>query len=167
LTTENVVVLVTDMVGSTVLASSLPSRAGDLATLSVSSPRRWPTTGLDHEPRFVDADKVDVLEMALALLGDDPDRARLLATLCSELGFGSPLEPRQALADEASRSPNPSKENGVAVVGSRSRECGPEPVDEGAISDERWGVSGIKAPVDEAGERLGGQLEVRRTLASG
>lgn len=105
--------------------------------------------------------------MALALLGDDPDRARLLATLCSELGFGSPLECRQALADEALAIAESFERERVAVVGSRSGECGPEPVDEGAISDERWGVSGIKAPVDQSGERLGGQLEVRRTSASG
>jgi tetratricopeptide (TPR) repeat protein len=40
--------------------------------------------------------------MALARLpGDHPDRARVLATLCSELAYGSTLERRQALADEA------------------------------------------------------------------
>ena len=32
---------------------------------------------------------------------DDPDRALLLATLCSELSVGSPLERRQTLANEA------------------------------------------------------------------
>ena len=34
-------------------------------------------------------------------LPDDPDRALVLATLCAELTYGSPLERRQALADEA------------------------------------------------------------------
>jgi len=51
----------------------------------------------------VDTEKVDVLEAALdALPGtDNPERARLLATLCSELHFGGQLERRLALADEA------------------------------------------------------------------
>ena len=40
--------------------------------------------------------------MALDRLpADHPDRALVLATLCSELTYGSPLERRQALADEA------------------------------------------------------------------
>ena len=40
--------------------------------------------------------------MALDRLpADDPDRALVLATLCSELSYGSPLERLQALADEA------------------------------------------------------------------
>ena len=38
---------------------------------------------------------------------DHPDRALVLATLCAELTYGSPLERRQALADEASPSPSP------------------------------------------------------------
>ena len=38
---------------------------------------------------------------SLALPADDPDRALVLATLCSELAHGSTLERRQALADEA------------------------------------------------------------------
>ena len=49
-----------------------------------------------------DTDKVTVLEMALNRLpADDPDRALVLATLCSELAHGSPLERLQELADEA------------------------------------------------------------------
>jgi class 3 adenylate cyclase len=49
-----------------------------------------------------DTDKVDILQMALDRLpADDPDRALVLATLCSELTIGSPLERLQALADEA------------------------------------------------------------------
>ena len=35
------------------------------------------------------------------LASEDPDRALVLATLCAELTYGSPLERRQALADEA------------------------------------------------------------------
>jgi class 3 adenylate cyclase/tetratricopeptide (TPR) repeat protein len=50
----------------------------------------------------IDADRVAILEMALEpLTADNPDRALVLATLCAELTFGSPLERRQALADEA------------------------------------------------------------------
>ena len=50
----------------------------------------------------VDADKVEVLELALARLpADHLDRALVLATLGSELAQGSPLDRRQALAAEA------------------------------------------------------------------
>jgi tetratricopeptide (TPR) repeat protein len=49
-----------------------------------------------------DTEKVAVLEIALRELPDrTPERALVLATLCSELAHGSPLERRQALADEA------------------------------------------------------------------
>ncbi len=51
---------------------------------------------------IVDKDKVEVLEKALDLLpGDHPDRALVLATLCSEFMYSSTFERRQALADEA------------------------------------------------------------------
>ena len=51
----------------------------------------------------LDVEKIDVIEAALDALpgGDSPERSRLLATLCSELIFHSPLERRVALADEA------------------------------------------------------------------
>ena len=50
----------------------------------------------------VDIDKVAILEEALArLTKDHPDRALVLATLCSDLTFGGPLERRRSLADEA------------------------------------------------------------------
>ena len=50
----------------------------------------------------IDAEKVEVLEMALdRLAADRADRALVLATLCAELSWGSSLERRQALADEA------------------------------------------------------------------
>jgi class 3 adenylate cyclase/tetratricopeptide (TPR) repeat protein len=50
----------------------------------------------------IDTDKLAVLEAALRALsdGDSPERALVLATLCSELSFG-PLERRRTLADEA------------------------------------------------------------------
>ncbi len=50
----------------------------------------------------IDTDKVEILEMALDRLpADHTDRALVLATLCSELTWASPLERRRALADEA------------------------------------------------------------------
>jgi class 3 adenylate cyclase len=51
----------------------------------------------------VDAEKIDMIEAALEALPDTDslERARLLATLCSELSYRSPLEHRLALADEA------------------------------------------------------------------
>ena len=49
-----------------------------------------------------DTDKVEVLETAVDRLPlDHPQRALVLATLCSELAYGSTLERRKALADEA------------------------------------------------------------------
>ena len=50
----------------------------------------------------IDTAKVEILELALDRLSPhDPDRAPVLATLCAELAYGSPLERRQGLADEA------------------------------------------------------------------
>jgi class 3 adenylate cyclase len=58
--------------------------------------------GYTSNSNATDTDKVDVLEMALDRLpADGPDRALVLATLCSEQAAGSPLERLQALADEA------------------------------------------------------------------
>lgn len=50
-----------------------------------------------------DAERVDVLERALAVTGaaDSPQRARLLATLCIELSQSPDWEQRVAIADEA------------------------------------------------------------------
>ncbi|MGP0030588.1 MAG: ATP-binding protein [Acidimicrobiales bacterium] len=50
----------------------------------------------------IDAEKVEVLEIALdRLITERPERALLLAMLCSELTIGSPLDRRKDLADEA------------------------------------------------------------------
>ena len=68
-----------------------------LAAAALANNRGWFSTA-----GGVDADKVAILELALERLpSDDPDRALVLATLCSELTHGSSLERRQALADEA------------------------------------------------------------------
>jgi len=49
-----------------------------------------------------DREKVETLETALELLPvAHPERALVLATLCSEIAHGSPLDRRQALAEEA------------------------------------------------------------------
>ena len=58
--------------------------------------------GYTSNNNATDTDKVEVLEMAVDRLPfDHPDRALVLATLCSELAHGSTLERRKALADEA------------------------------------------------------------------
>jgi tetratricopeptide (TPR) repeat protein len=51
----------------------------------------------------LDTEKVEVIEAALDALPetDSPERARLLATMCTELTFHSPLERRLVLAAEA------------------------------------------------------------------
>ncbi len=50
----------------------------------------------------IDVEKIEVLETALEQLPTDhPDRALILATLCSERTIGSSLDRRQALANEA------------------------------------------------------------------
>ena len=74
--------------------SAIPSR---LVAAALANDR-----GYTSNNNATDTDKVEVLEMALDRLpAGDPDRALVLATLCSELIIGSPLERLQALADEA------------------------------------------------------------------
>jgi class 3 adenylate cyclase len=52
----------------------------------------------------VDSEKIEYLELALDRLdANHPDRALILSVLCAELTFGSELERRQALAEEALR----------------------------------------------------------------
>jgi hypothetical protein len=58
--------------------------------------------GYTSNNNATDAEKVEVLEMAVDRLPfDHPDRALVLATLCSELSYGSTIERRKVLADEA------------------------------------------------------------------
>ena len=58
--------------------------------------------GYTSNNNATDTDKVEVLEMAVDRIPfDHRDRALVLATLCSELSYGSTLERRKALADEA------------------------------------------------------------------
>jgi class 3 adenylate cyclase/tetratricopeptide (TPR) repeat protein len=63
-----------------------------------------------------DHEKVEVLQAALERLGaEDPDRALVLATLCSEQAHGSSLAERQALAEEAIRVAQAAADDGVMV----------------------------------------------------
>jgi class 3 adenylate cyclase/tetratricopeptide (TPR) repeat protein len=49
-----------------------------------------------------DPNKIEILEMALDRLpAEDPDRSRVLACLCSELTYGSALDRRKSLAEQA------------------------------------------------------------------
>jgi class 3 adenylate cyclase len=64
----------------------------------------------------IDTEKVEVLEMALDRLPlDHIARALVLSTLCSELSYGSPLERRQALADEAVAIAEPNGDDALIV----------------------------------------------------
>jgi len=68
-----------------------------LVVAALANNRGWYSAG-----GVLDADRIEVLEMALARLStEDRDRPLVLATLCSELAIGTSLERRQALADEA------------------------------------------------------------------
>jgi class 3 adenylate cyclase len=71
--------------------------AGRLVAAALANNRGWVT-----EPGVVDADKVEILELALdRVSADDPDRALVLVTLCQELQFSETLGRREALAHEA------------------------------------------------------------------
>lgn len=63
-----------------------------------------------------DSEKVTQLELALQQLPQDvPERALVLAALCAELAFGSTLERRQALADEALKIGRASGDDAIMV----------------------------------------------------
>ncbi len=81
-------------------AAGLAQEAGDkerLVTAALANYRGF--TSVSGE---VDAERVEVLQGALGVVGDteSPERARLLARLCSELAY-RPLEERLSLAREA------------------------------------------------------------------
>ncbi len=64
----------------------------------------------------IDAEKVAILELTLErLAGDNRDRALLLASLCTELTYGSPLERREELAHEALEIAEASSDDAVVV----------------------------------------------------
>ena len=70
---------------------------GRLAAAALANDR-----GMVSSIGSLDAEKVEILEMALDRLpAEHPDRPLVLATLCAELHWGSPLERRQSLAEEA------------------------------------------------------------------
>jgi class 3 adenylate cyclase/tetratricopeptide (TPR) repeat protein len=64
----------------------------------------------------IDADKVEILETALDRLPhDNVDRALVLSSLCQELTYGSPLERRRSLANEALAIAHSSGDDAVIV----------------------------------------------------
>ena len=86
---------------ATLLAAAQEARrVGDADRLMAAALAN--TRGFHSDLGAIDVDRVEVLEAALAAIpaADSPQRARLLATLCSELTFGS-LERRVSLAAEA------------------------------------------------------------------
>ncbi|MCX7359942.1 MAG: AAA family ATPase [Alphaproteobacteria bacterium] len=81
-------------------AGKRAAESGDterLVRAVLANDRGWhSTTGA------ADAEKIALLELALGRLpAGVPDRALVLGTLCAELAFGSALDRRRALADEA------------------------------------------------------------------
>lgn len=63
-----------------------------------------------------DAEKIALLELALERLPPGaPDRALVLGTLCAELAFGSTLDRRRALADEALAIAESGGDDGIIV----------------------------------------------------
>jgi class 3 adenylate cyclase/tetratricopeptide (TPR) repeat protein len=86
---------------TTLLAAALQAaRAGDVDRLVAACLAN--DRGFYSAVGATDKEKVETLEMALELLpAVHPERALVLATLCSEIAHGSPLERRQALAEEA------------------------------------------------------------------
>jgi len=68
-----------------------------LVAAALANDRGWATSSGQ-----IDADKVEILETAVdRLAAGHPQRSLVVAMLCQELMYGSPLERRQALADEA------------------------------------------------------------------
>jgi class 3 adenylate cyclase len=82
-------------------ASRLAGAAGDTPRLVRAVLAN--TRGFVSETGHVDADRVELLDAALAAIGehDSPERARLLATLASELTFARDWARRKALSDES------------------------------------------------------------------
>ena len=77
----------------------------------LSNDRGWHSTS-----GASDTEKVAQLELALQQLPPDvPERALVLAALCAELAFGSTLERRQALADEALKIGKASGDDAIIV----------------------------------------------------
>ena len=70
---------------------------GRLVRAALANNRGWLSSA-----GAVDAEKVEILELLLDRVPPgSPDRALVLAALCSELAYGSSLERRQSLAQEA------------------------------------------------------------------
>jgi len=93
---------------------------GRLVAAALANDRGWYSS-----VGVIDNEKVAVLQLALDRLpGDHVDRALLLANLCSELTYGSPLDRRQELASEALAIAE-SSEDDVCVVRVLNHICFP------------------------------------------
>lgn len=73
---------------------------------------------------IIDSERVEVIDLALQRLGDQrpADRARLLAQRCMEVTFGSPLDERLALAEEAVATARASRDP-AALLDTLNRAC--------------------------------------------
>jgi len=105
-TTENLAILFTDIVGSTQLSHrQSPEDADEVRRGHFSILRQAVTEAGGKEVKNLGDGLMAVFGSASTALACavamSADRALVLATLCSELAHGSPLERRQALADEA------------------------------------------------------------------
>jgi DNA-binding SARP family transcriptional activator/tetratricopeptide (TPR) repeat protein len=82
-------------------AAVIAKAAGDGRRMALAALAN--TRGYYSAAGQIDHDRVDVLQESLALVedGDDQLRARLTAALCSETAFGTSLDERRALADQA------------------------------------------------------------------
>ncbi|MCA1841989.1 MAG: hypothetical protein LC792_02120, partial [Actinobacteria bacterium] len=87
--------------GTLLEACSLARRLGDTDGLVRAALAN--TRGVHSAAGEVDRERVEALEAAAAALGpaDRPERARVLATLASELAFSGEWERRRRLSDEA------------------------------------------------------------------
>lgn len=139
-------------------ACSLARRLGESARLVRAALAN--TRGFVSETGTVDAERVEMLEAALAAVGtaDSPDRSRLLAVLSSELTFAGDWQRRKALSDEsvaiARRLGDPAIVSDV--IGQRFITIWtPETLGE-RLADTEWGLA--------IAEELGDQLALLRAV---
>lgn len=90
-----------DYSGTLIDAARRAAELGDTPRLVRAALANNPDIVIAQNPA-IDTDWVEILELALTRLpAGDPDRALVLANLCHEIAFGTPLERRETLAAEA------------------------------------------------------------------